>query len=474
MLGPDGTDALSNIELVQFSDASGKLTYGSNGADRLQGSFFNDIIIGLGGHDTIYGSDGFDFLIGGLSVIGTAGIDTVDYSGLTTGVGVNLLFNTASKGFGSDTLLGFTHVVGSGFNDFLTGNTANNSLTGGNGNDLLDGGLGNDVLNGNAGNDTLIGGDGNDTLFGGGGDDTLIGAAHNDVLDGGEGNDTAFLFGSSLGSVTFAASGATLVVNGPEGLDALSSIEFVQFSDASGVLTYGTGAADQLEGSFFNDLIIGLGGNDTVFGSDGFDILIGGTSVAGNTGADTVDYSGLATGVGVNLALGTASKGIGADTLLGFTHVVGSGFNDFLAGNASSNSLSGGDGNDLLDGGAGNDVLDGGNGDDTLFGNLDHDTLVGGNGNDTLDGGDGNDRLTGELGDDVFRHGMLSGADVVMDFDPGHDRLDLTAYGFADFAAAMANASQSGANVVFIFGAGDMFTVNGTLLADLSAANVVI
>ncbi len=330
------------------------------------------------------------------------------------------------------------------------------------------------MLNGDADNDTLIGGDGNDTLNGGGGNDTLIGGAHNDLLDGGEGNDTAFLVGSSIGSVSFAASGATLVVTGPEGIDRLGNIELAQFSDASGVLTYGTGAADQLDGSFFNDLMIGLGGNDTFYGSDGFDFLIAGTSVFGNTGLDTVDYSGLSTGVGVNLLFNNASKGFGSDTLLGFTHVVGSGFNDFITGNTANNSLAGGDGNDLLDGGAGNDVLDGGNGDDTLFGGLDHDTLVGGFGNDTLDGGDGNDRLTGELGDDVFRHGMLSGADVVLDFDPGHDRLDLTAYGFADFATAMTNASQAGANVVFTFGAGDTLTVNATLLADLTATNVLV
>jgi len=111
---------------------------------------------------------------------------------------------------------------------------------------------------------------------------------------------------------------------------------------------------------------------------------------------------------------------------------------------------------------------------DSLDGGVDNDTILGLALNDTLAGGAGNDKLDGGAGDDVFRHAMLTGADIVLDFDPGHDALDLTDYGFADFAAAMANASQSGANVLLAFGAGDTLTVNNTLLADLTAVDVLI
>ncbi|MCY1370203.1 RTX calcium-binding nonapeptide repeat (4 copies) [compost metagenome] len=59
----------------------------------------------------------------------------------------------ATGGSGSDTLLNFENLVGSNFNDILTGNAASN---------ILDGGLGNDVLIGGAGADHLFGGAGLD------------------------------------------------------------------------------------------------------------------------------------------------------------------------------------------------------------------------------------------------------------------------------------------------------------------------
>jgi hypothetical protein len=77
------------------------------------------------------------------------------------------------------------NVVGTQFNDTITGNDAANSLVGGGGNDVINGGLGADVLNGGIGFDSLLGGDGNDSVFfdqadnlgsvlGGAGDDVLI------------------------------------------------------------------------------------------------------------------------------------------------------------------------------------------------------------------------------------------------------------------------------------------------------------
>ena len=57
-------------------------------------------------------------------------------------------------GFGTSVLTGVENLVGSTFDDLLTGDKGANELYGG---------AGNDILRGNSGADTLFGGDGNDT-----------------------------------------------------------------------------------------------------------------------------------------------------------------------------------------------------------------------------------------------------------------------------------------------------------------------
>ena len=89
------------------------------------------------------------------------------------------------------------------------------------------------------------------------------------------------------------------------------------------------------------------------------------------------------------------------------------------------------DGPDVLSGRGGNDTLEGAGGDDTLGG---------GAGDDRLIGGMGRDLLTGDEGRDVFVFGFKSRtepaldtgrgefADIVLDFTPGEDVLDLSGY----------------------------------------------
>jgi hypothetical protein len=87
--------------------------------------------------------------------------------------------------------------------DILYGDQGNDSLTGGNGNDLLAGSQGNDVLDGDNGNDILYGGQGEDVLIGGWGGDRLFGDAGldtfylewgADTVTGGQDKDTVILF----------------------------------------------------------------------------------------------------------------------------------------------------------------------------------------------------------------------------------------------------------------------------------------
>lgn len=105
------------------------------------------------------------------------------------------------------------NVIGTNFNDVLTGNSGDNRLFGLNGHDTLNGGSGNDQLSGWSGNDLLIGGAGNDTLTGGDGIDTLTGGDGNDRLIGGAGADSltsgvglnVFVFNSVTDSPAFGS-----------------------------------------------------------------------------------------------------------------------------------------------------------------------------------------------------------------------------------------------------------------------------
>ena len=82
--------------------------------------------------NVIRGNSGNNRLDGG------NGQDTVSYASAPASVTVNLLTGAAS-GWGTDTLSGFENILGSRFNDTLTGDAANNILTGGSGADRLTG-----------------------------------------------------------------------------------------------------------------------------------------------------------------------------------------------------------------------------------------------------------------------------------------------------------------------------------------------
>ena len=120
-----GTDTIRGIEHVD----------GSNSADRLTGDAAANILSGLGGSDVLIGGEGVDTLDGG------AGSDTIDYSSSPDDVSVDLASGRAEDGHGTrDTLIAIENVIGSQFDDVLTGDTFSNVLTGGGGRDVLTGG----------------------------------------------------------------------------------------------------------------------------------------------------------------------------------------------------------------------------------------------------------------------------------------------------------------------------------------------
>lgn len=468
--GGAGSDTLTSIENL----------LGSSYGDTLTGSSAANTINAGEGNDTVIGSNGNDALIGGL------GTDTLSYSAAAALVAVNLSLGTSVKGSsgvnGTDTISGFENITGSSYADTLTGDSAANIITGGAGDDTIAGGIGNDTLDGGAdngdrvtyisassavtvnlsagmasdgdgGTDTLvnfekvtgssyndtitgnalsndlIGGEGNDILNGENGNDYFTGGAGNDTIDGGAGTDTLRTTGALVGVHVNLTTGF-VYEDGLGGADIVTNIE-------------------SLDGTGFNDILIGNSGINNLNGGSGVDYIEGAAgldSLNGGSGNDTIGYKLSTSGVNINLTTGVGTDGFGnTENLTAFENIYGSAYNDTLTGNSGSNVLTGGAGNDTIDGGASNDSImyedaasginvnlaantasDGDGGTDTLyniervFGSLYADTITadsldnyldGKAGNDSLYGADGADTLLGGSGNDLIDGG--NGADTV-------------------------------------------------------------
>lgn len=154
----------------------------------LTGSPGNDNLFGDGNANALFGGDGDDQLTGGAGADffdGGSGENTVRYDTFANGAMTASLINPGQNtgDAAGDSYVRVQNLLGSFFNDNLTGNDQANKLYG------LDG---NDVLLGLGGNDNLFGDKGLDTLNGGGGNDQLTGGADFDtfVFDPGFGKDT--------------------------------------------------------------------------------------------------------------------------------------------------------------------------------------------------------------------------------------------------------------------------------------------
>ncbi|MDB5984436.1 MAG: type secretion target, partial [Pseudomonas sp.] len=178
----------------------------------------------------------------------------------------------------------------------------------------------------------------------------------------------------------------------------------IQGTNGDDVLIGGNGNL-HLHGGDGNDVLQAGTGNNELFGDNGNDLIYSGPgndTIDGGAGNNTVSYEHATAGVHVDLSVITAQNtlGAGTDTLTNIDNVIGSHFNDTLTGGFDNNILSGGLGNDILNGAGGDDIL------------------IGGPGNNTLTGGPGNDTFKWEQGN--------TGHDLVTDFTLGSDKLDLS------------------------------------------------
>ena len=282
------------------------------GIERLIGSVGDDSLSGSVGNDTIIGGAGADILVG------NGGVDIVDYSGSNAAVSVDLGSGVGLGGDAQgDTLNSVENLVGSAFNDTLTGDSGVNSLSGGNGDDTLQGGAGADTLDGGAGidtasyaassagvtidlrligpqvsagdasGDTLIGieiirgsifadtitGDANDNIFNDGG----VGGA-GDILTGGAGNDTYSVYNEGTAIVEIGGAGNDRVSAGVDYVLASGvSVEYLNTTSLQGTratnLT-GNELAQLVRGNDGANVIDGGGGNDTLWGMGGTDTFL--------------------------------------------------------------------------------------------------------------------------------------------------------------------------------------------------------
>ncbi|WP_044417948.1 Ig-like domain-containing protein [Halarcobacter anaerophilus] len=141
-----GTDTIyiEDLEGVSFdvTHTNAEIIYGSQGNDILyNNSTYQNALYGREGDDHIYASNSIDILDGG------KGNDTIDFSNSGLGVNVNLQTNSVSGGYAQgDTISNFENIIGTSYNDILTGNNANNIFDAKDGNNTINGGNGEDTV----------------------------------------------------------------------------------------------------------------------------------------------------------------------------------------------------------------------------------------------------------------------------------------------------------------------------------------
>jgi Ca2+-binding RTX toxin-like protein len=326
----------ARAEAAQFPGFQGNnfVIINNPGENVLNGGNGNDLLEGRGGADTLNGGSGFDFA--------SYESSPSSVSVRLQGVGTDTQSFSASGGDASgDTFSSLEGLIGSRFNDSLTGNSLSN---------VLAGGLGSDTLDGKDGTDTVD--YSRDHFF--------------DFFNGSI--DTADKVVVNLGLNGSSGTGAEFKVR-------LSDLSLVQVS--TDTLT----SIENVTGSRGNDLIVGNELANTLDGREGADTLDGGLgndTLIGGAGTDTASFlshDGLTGEIGkISLGLsgadGSATYGrvifgsffpIETDALRGIENVTGSNLNETITGNEQANVLDGRGGNDTLDGGLGNDVIIGGN-----------------------------------------------------------------------------------------------------------------
>jgi Ca2+-binding RTX toxin-like protein len=371
---------------------------------------------------SIPGSSGDDSLVGGGAndtLIGGVGNDTLDGGGgidsLLGGLGNDMFYVDSQSDVVIEGVAEGTDTVISSASLYLPGNLENLTLTGtayfGVGNALdnvVTGSSTENLLLGGAGNDTVRGGDARDAIFGEAGNDAIYGDAGIDYLVAGTGNDT--IYAGNNADEAYGEDGNDLIYGGDD---------------------------------FDSDILVGGAGNDTIDGGPAWDQMYGGTGNDTFYASQQVDWVFENAGEGYDMVIADSPNGY------------------YLYANIESLALVG-----TTPFGVGNDL------DNVLIGSAIGNVLLGGPGNDTLDGGAGQDILYGQAGSDAFLIRKGTGIDIIADFAPGTDRIDLSDYGFKSVATARALFQQVGGDVSVNLGNGDTLILMGVQANSIGNADI--
>jgi Ca2+-binding RTX toxin-like protein len=262
----------------------------------------------------------------------------------------------------------------------------------------------------------------------------LNGGAGADTMKGGEGNDSYHVDNKGDQVIEFAGEDLDVVHSTIALSQGFANVEDYDFKKAGSAVNFtGTDDANRIWSSVYSDILAGGEGNDTYFINGAGDKVV----EQSREGVDSIVASVSITKLADNVENLTLQYWSGA--LKG----VGNTLDNQIVGNEKNNYLNGGAGDDWLSGDRGND------------------TLVGGSGQDIF-----SFSRTG-LG------GVLSGHDVISDFDGENDilRFELVGDGnnngtAGDLADFVANVTDQGAGqdvVVQLLNGGSItFTGIGT------------
>ncbi|MGZ5545647.1 MAG: beta strand repeat-containing protein, partial [Limisphaerales bacterium] len=469
-----GADTLRSVEAVR----------GTNFADTYSAIGFNGTSINAGSLGTFNNFDG----AGGNDTIIGNGNTRIQYSNALAAVTVDIALGTAqgtapgdASNTGTDTFSGVNSVMGSMFDDTLSGSGNSETFMGLAGNDFIDGRGGFDtaqynnmtyttggiIVNFAAGSVTGDASTGTDTLRsiegiqGTNFADTFVatgyglagalnignngpfnqfeGLAGNDTITG-NGN-TRLLYSNSTGGVTIHMAAGTADGDSSVGHDIFSGVysvagsNFADSYDATNFTGTSFGTYNEFQGQGGNDTVIGNGDTRIQFNNatGGVTVHMAAGTADGDASVGHDIFSGVFGALGSNFADvydATNFTGISFGT---YNEFQGQGGDDTITGNGNTqirfDNATAGVTVDLVTGNATGDAsvghdtftgvnsVFGSNFNDAIWGSSANESFDGGSGNDTINGGGGNDNLTGEGGADTFVYADGGGADIITDFN---------------------------------------------------------
>lgn len=527
---------LATFSMASFANVE-RLTYTGSAAFNGTGNAGNNVITGGDGNDTLNGGVGADQLIGG------SGLDVASYADASSAVSINLASGVHTGFAAGDTYDGIETIVGSNYNDTFAGDANGNCFNGGNGTDTIDYSGSSAAVSVNLTTAAVSGGDAQgDTLIsiekviGSAYDDTLSSTTAGHVLQGGAGDDLYLLNVSGV-TVSEAVGGGSDEIQttlATFSLGGYANVERLTYTGAAAFTGTGNAGDNVITGGGGDDVLSGGAGADEFHGGAGFDTVSYADSAVGVTlnfatglfsgiasgdsyfdierivgsnkgdvfiengdshdfgasgGYDIVSYEAAGAGITIDLATGVRSDIAIGDVLTNVEVIQGSAFDDTFVGDSAANNFMGGAGADLIDGGSGSDgawylgstaaveidllagTQAGGDGDDSIFGGLGADFAIvesAAGQQDKLHGEDGDDHIEtarndggseayGDAGNDTIsvKHGRAFGG-------LGDDTLFVTGLGEGDGGAGEDHLTVSGGGKAYGGTGHDNLTGNGT------------